>query len=266
MAQAQRSEPRRVGASRAALDASRSGAARPSDEPFRARRSRCTRSCWRAAAVRRPRPGRRGTRASARYVGTRRASSAAGPATCSAHHWRVASHDLLTALGRRDAGTRRDDVRHRLVARVPDAREDRLGRGGDRPHDRFVLEGRQVRPRSPTTHDGDDVAVAPAEGGDGPGYGGRRAGALHGDPHMGDTEPEPRTRELPEEVLTSLGARAGHQADVERDLGQGQDALRRSNPSASSVWSSWARFAASCPSSAVTSTSARMRLISPLAR
>ena len=91
---------------------------------------------------------------------------------------------------------------------------------GDRPDDRFVLEGRQVRPRSPTAHDRDDVAVAPAEGGDRPGYGGRRAGALHGDPHMGDTEPEPRTGELPEEVLTTLGTRAGDQADVQRDGGQ----------------------------------------------
>ena len=131
-------------------------------------------------------------------------------------------HDLLTALCRGDAGPRRNNVRQRLVPGVSDARKHRLGRGGDRTHDRFVLEGRQVCPRSPTTHDGNDVAVAPAEGGDGPRQRGRRAGALHSDPHMGDTEPEPRARELPEEVRASLGARAGNQADVERDLGQGK--------------------------------------------
>ena len=76
-------------------------------------------------------------------------------------------HDLLTTLCRCDASPRRDDVCQRLVTSVPDAREDRLGRSSDRTDDRFVLEGRQVRPRSPSTDNGDDVAVVPAEGSDG---------------------------------------------------------------------------------------------------
>ena len=104
----------------------------------------------------------------------------------------------------------------RLVPGVPDARKDRLGRTRDRADDRFVLEGGQVRPRSAAAHDGDDVAVAPAQRRDGPGDGRRRTGALHGDPHVRDTEPEPRSRELPEEVPAALGARTGDQADVQR--------------------------------------------------
>ena len=39
---------------------------------------------------------------------------------------------------------------------------------------------------------------------------------------MGDMEPEARARELAEEVRTSLGTRAGDQADVERDVRQGK--------------------------------------------
>ena len=48
--------------------------------------------------------------------------------------------------------------------------------------------------------------------------------------------------------------------------GTRREALRPSSPSASSMRSSWARWAAMRPSKAVTSTSTRMRLISPLAR
>ena len=59
--------------------------------PFRARRSRCTRSCCRAAAVSRPRAWVSRACASSRKAGTRRASSAAGPATLAAHHVPVAS-------------------------------------------------------------------------------------------------------------------------------------------------------------------------------
>ena len=161
---------------------------------------------------------------------------------------------------------RRDDVRHRLVPRVPDAREDRLGRRRDRPDDRFVLESRQVRPGSPTAHDGNDVAVASAESGHGPGYGGRCAGSLHGDSHMGNPEPEPRTRQLPEKVLTPLRTRAGHEPDVERHLRQGTSGVAPEQPLAFQPGEQLARCAASRPSSAVTSTSARMRLSSPLAR
>jgi hypothetical protein len=134
-------------------------------------------------------------------------------------------HNLLPTLGRRDAGMGRDDVGQRFVPGVADSREDRFGRAGDRTDNRLVLEGSQVCSRSPTAHHGDDVAVAPAEGGDRPGDGGRRTGALHSDRHMRDTEPEPRTRELPEEVSATLGTRAGDQADVQRNLRQGKSRI-----------------------------------------
>ena len=84
------------------------------------------------------------------------------------------------------------------------------------------LEGGQVRPRSPAADHGDDVAVAPAEHRQRAGDGGRRTGPLHRDRHVRDAEAEARPRELAEEVLASLGARAGDQPDVQRDLRHGQ--------------------------------------------
>ena len=53
-------------------------------------------------------------------------------------------HDLLPALGRRDAHPRRHDVGHGLVARVPDAGEDRLGGNRHGPGDGLVLESRKI--------------------------------------------------------------------------------------------------------------------------
>ena len=67
----------------------------------------------------------------------------------------------------------------RLVAGVPDAGEDRLGRAGHGPGHDLGLEGGEVGPRSPAADHRDDVAVAPAEHLQGPGDGGRRAGPLH---------------------------------------------------------------------------------------
>ena len=105
---------------------------------------------------------------------------------------------------------------------MPDAGEDRLGRRGHRPGDGLGLEGGQVRPRSPAAHHGDHVAVTPAECRQRPGDGRRRAGALHADRDVRDAETEPRSHQLAEEVLAPLGAGAGHQPDVQRDLGQRQ--------------------------------------------
>ncbi len=175
-------------------------------------------------------------------------------------------HDLLAALGRRDAGPRRDDVRQRLVAGVPDAREDRLGRGGDRTHDRFVLEGRQVGPRSPPrttamTSQSLRLSAVTARA--------MEAGApapctvtRTWETRNPNPEPVSWPRKSEHPSVPGLATRP----TCSGTSGRGRRALRRSSPSASSVWSSWARFAASCPSNAVTSTSARIRLISPLAR
>ena len=60
--------------------------------------------------------------------------------------------DGVPALGRRDAGTGRDDVGHGLVSRVPDAGEDRLGRRRHGAGHDLGLERGEVRPRTAAAH------------------------------------------------------------------------------------------------------------------
>ena len=149
--------PRLSGPSRAAwartlasLDSSRAGAARPREDAFVPRRSpvhaqlvpRRRGEAPPRLGVTRParRPGRSGRGGPGR---------SAGAATWAAHQRRVASDDLVPALGGRDADARRHDVRHRLVTGVADPGEDGLGRARPRPAPRSRSRRRRGRPALP---------------------------------------------------------------------------------------------------------------------
>ena len=161
----------------------------------------------------------------------------------------------------------RHDVGHRLVAGVPDAGQDRLGRrpAMARATASVSKAARSARAPPPRTTAMTSQSLR-LESGDGAGDGGGRIGALHRDRDQRDAEAEPRARELAEEVLTALGAGAGDQADVQRDVGHRERTVAPEQPLGLERLAGAARWAAMRPSSAVTSTSTRMRLISPLAR
>ena len=131
-------------------------------------------------------------------------------------------HDLVPALGRRDAGAGGGDVGHRLVAAVADPGEDGLRRPAHGARHHLGLERSQVGTRSPAPDHGDDVTVASAEHLEGAGDRGGGAGTLHGRLDQGDAEAEPGARELAHEVLEPLGPGAGDQTDVHRQVGHAQ--------------------------------------------
>ena len=172
----------------------------------------------------------------------------------------------MPALGRRDAGAVGHNVGHGLIAGMADPGPDRFGRAGDGTGDHLGVEGGEIRLRSPASDQDHQITVGAAQRRDRRGHGGRRVAALHGDRHHLDVEAESRPSELAQEVPVSLGPGTGHQSHPQRHLGHRSAALRRSRPSASSVRRSCARCAANRPSSAVTSSSERMKPISPFGR
>ena len=143
--------------------------------PSSARRSPCTRSWCRAAAVRRPRAWASRACASARKVGTRRASDRRpapprGPPTTAGSRatiWCPHSVGVMHARAATMSATVSSPV-------WPIPVKTGLVAVGHGPRHHLGLERGEVGPRATAADHGDDVAVAPAQRRERPGDGGRR--------------------------------------------------------------------------------------------
>ena len=270
MPEAERPEPGRLRTQRLppALQPA-AGAHRRQRRAFRPpERSRCTRSCWRAA--------RRQAAAGLSVAGLRVGQEGRDPPGQQrrrlgrrgrSHQLPGRDHDLLTALGRRDARPRRHDVGHRLVAGVADPGQHRLGGSGHRPRHDLGLEGGQVRPRAAAAHHGDDVAVAPASIVTARAMEAGAPGPCTGTLHVRDRNPNPEPVSWPRKSRQPSVPGLATRPDVQRrPRAAAGPRCAAAGPRPRALAAAAARCAAIRPSNAVTSSSARMRLISPLAR
>ncbi len=130
------------------------------------------------------------------------------------------SDNRLPAFGRRDARPRRHRVRHRLVARVPDAGPHLHPAPRHGPRHHLRLERRQVAaPTSATDHCHDVTSTAP-EHRQRPGDRRRRTRALDRDLDVRDPKSETRSPQLTQEIAAALGLGARHETHVQDHVGQ----------------------------------------------